>query len=262
MLRGLGLCAALLCAPMEAGAWSDAGHRAVCTTAWGELSDKARKNVHALLSVETAAQFADTCLWADDIRAERPETEAWHVVGIPPDAREIDLARDCPHPRSCAIEQITWQAEILRSHAPPEQRADALKFLAHLVGDLHQPLNIGFSEDGHGEKISVVFRGRTTTMKALWDHELLASKAPPANETPQLQEALRELSRARWASGLVNEWAQETLWIMRSPPTGYVGNPGGLEFGDLYIKQNHAAAADQVEKAGIRLGKLLNDILG
>lgn len=248
--------------PGKVQAWDAGGHRAVCLAAWNELSEPARDKVNALLAIDTAAQFADTCHWADEILPTRPETQAWHVVNIPEDAREIDPVRDCPQPASCVIEQITWQAEILRSKAPPEQRADALKFLAHFVGDLHQPLNIGFAADGHGEKIGVIFQGRTTTMKALWDRELLATQAPLESEMPQLQEALRDLSRARWKAGWVNEWAQETLWIMRSPPTGYVGNPGGLEFGDLYVRQNHAVAADQIEKAGIRLGKVLNDILG
>jgi len=241
-------------------AWGPEAHRTVCLVAWGELSESGRAALRDLLALQSSEQFADTCTWADDVRTERPETAPWHFIVIPKTARSIDLGRDCPATTSCVVDQIEKQAARLKSDIPKTQRAEALKFLAHLVGDLHHPLHVGFAEDQRGQTIEVTFLGRPTNMRALWDEGLLEGPAPrPVGPTPHLNKALRELNRSRWGAGTVHDWAQETLWLMRTPSTGYVGNPGGVAFDEVYAAQNTPVAVDQLEKAGIRLAELLGD---
>lgn len=255
------LCAALATVPVPAWSWDRAGHRAACAQAWEEMTAPARAAVQNLLDVTTAEQFAQTCTWADEVAVQRPETAAWHIITLPKNARAIDLARDCPKPESCVVEQIERHAAIVASDAPKAERAEALKFLAHLMGDVHQPLHVAFAEDAGGQKIAITFLGRPTNMHALWDSELLNAPNPPSRGyTPFLKQMTDRYNRERWTTGDVRDWAQETLWIMRAPPTGYVGNPGGLEFDDLYVKQNYLIATEQLEKAGVRLAFLLNDL--
>ena len=67
-------------------------------------------------------------------------------------------------------------------------------------------------------------------------------------------------NRERWMAGTAKEWTEETLWVMRAPPTGYLGNPGGVAFDDIYVEQNYLIATDQIEKAGVRLAFILNGI--
>lgn len=55
-------------------------------------------------------------------------------------------------------------------------------------------------------------------------------------------------------------WANETLWVTVSPPTGYLGNAGGDFFGDRYIWQNRPVALEQIDKAGVRLADVLNEV--
>ncbi len=57
-------------------------------------------------------------------------------------------------------------------------------------------------------------------------------------------------------------WAIESYWIMRTPATGYLGNPGNLTFGEVYVAQNKLTAMEQIEKAGLRLSHLLNRAFG
>jgi hypothetical protein len=262
LLRILRLVIAMLIIPGTALAWGRGGHRAVCLTAWGELSAPTRAAVLDLLGITTPEQFADSCYWADEVRPQRPLTGPWHYINIPKDARAIDLERDCPLPASCIVREIDRHAATLKDAASKTERAEALKFLAHFVGDLHQPLHVGFAEDRGGNEISLTFLGRRTNMHALWDWGLLEAPAPPPDLSyPHVKAALHRLARSRWKAGTPADWAQETLWLMRAPATGYVGNPGGLEFGDVYVAQNYPVAGAQVEKAGVRLAYLLEDVL-
>ena len=244
-----------------ANAWGRGGHRAVCITAWEEMAAPTRAAALDILEIPAAEQFADSCYWADEVRPQRPATGPWHYINIPKDARAIDLARDCPLPASCIVREIERFAAILKSDAPKPQRAEALKFLAHFVGDLHQPLHVGFAEDRGGNEIAVTYLGRKTNMHALWDWGLLETPASALeNLEPHITISAR-LNRPHWRGGTPQDWAQETLWRMRSPVTGYLGNPGGLAFDEVYVRQNYPVAREQIEKAGVRLAEIFNGAL-
>lgn len=255
----LAACTLAIASPSQS--WDEAGHRKACHKAWREMSEAARASVSSLLEIATADDFAKSCSWADELTDRRPETKAWHLLSIPKDSRTIDLARDCAAPQSCVVEQIGHYADILASKAPQAERAEALKMVAHLMADLHQPLHVAFAADRHGEDIRITFLGRETNLHELWDRWLLDVPDPPSRGyTPFLQDMNDRYNRERWTVGTVRDWAQETMWVMRAPPTGYVGNPGGLVLDELYVKQNYLVATDQLDKAGVRLGALLNKV--
>ncbi|MGE4064988.1 MAG: S1/P1 nuclease [Rhodospirillaceae bacterium] len=257
-------CAALL-AVMSASspvfAWNDAGHKMVCRVAWDQLMDTPEAQVKELLGVTTEQEFADTCAWADAHRAEHPETASWHEVFVPKSAREVDMARDCPESTSCVLREIERNLAILKSGAPREERATALKFLAHFVGDAHQPLRVAFAEDRGGAGIGATFLGRPTNLRAIWDSGLLDTDPAGLEALASTYHLYTPLDRlfVDWIADLPAQWATESLWIMRTPATGYVGNPGGLSFDQTYVKQNILIAHDRIAKAGMRLGHLLNE---
>jgi hypothetical protein len=262
MMRGF-LATALLSVTLSnpAHAWDAAGHRMACLKAWRELTVPARTAVSEVLGVKTPDEFANTCTWAEEIAAERPGTATWHFINVPKTAREIDPARDCKAPASCVVEQIDRQAAIVASTAPKQARAEALKFLAHLMADVHQPLDVAFAEDRGGRDIKITFLGQPTTLHTLWDSLILKAPNPPSRGyTPFLQEMADRYNRERWMVGTAKDWAEETLWVMRAPPTGYVGNPGGLAFDGIYVEQNYLTALDQIDKSGVRLAFVLNGI--
>ncbi len=243
-----------------ASAWDRAGHQAVCAKAWQEMTDTTRTAVSDLLDASSAQAFTATCMWADEIVQSRPETRPWHFITIPKTERSIDLARDCPD-GNCVVAQIERQSAVIAGPAPKAERADALRYLVHLVADVHQPLHVAFAEDRLGENVRLAFLGRDMNMHALWDGELLKAPNPPSHGyTPYLQEMADRHNRERWTGATPRDWAQETLWIMRAAPTGYVGNPGGLVFDELYVQQNYLVATEQLDKAGVRLGAWLNTL--
>ncbi len=255
-MRAAAVGLAIVCAAGAAHAWSPDGHRIACTVAWDEMTESVRENVAGLLAIATKQQFAETCA-AVDLPA------AHHVVFVPRTAKAIDRARDCPA-GACALGEIERAVAILKSPADREEKALALKIVGHLVADLHQPLNIGFAEDGGGADIKGTFRGNAVTLRAMWERELVATVLNPnaPNGFLTVYGFMSVEGRApRLGASTPLDWANESLWIMRAPATGYLGNPGGLDYDETYVRQNRRIALEQLDKAGVRLAALFADAL-
>jgi hypothetical protein len=246
-------------AATPAFAWSRDGHRVACTIAWDETTDAARAGVGALLDISSKEQFVEACLWLDTQAGRR----AWHHAFVPKTAREFDPARDCA--AGCALTHLERSLTVLRSKSAKPERAEALKVLAHLIGELHQPLNLGFAEDGGGETIKGTFRGRPVTLRAMWEQELLGTILNPDSPNGFLTVYgyfSLEGRAPRLTAATPRDWATESFWIMRTPATGYVGNPGGLDYDDTYVSQNRRIVLEQLDKTGVRLAALLTEIFG
>ncbi len=129
---------------LVAHAWGPQGHEVVATLAQARLTTRAQAEIDKLLALESGATLASISNWADEQRS--PLTAAWHYVNFPKNTCTYDPARDCPD-GSCVVGAINRQLAILGSAAPPEERLMALKYVVHLVGDIHQPLHAGHAED-------------------------------------------------------------------------------------------------------------------
>ena len=150
--------------------------------AWEQVNATAQAQVLALLDIAADTDFYEACVWADTILKDRPATAAWHGMGLPKAARAFVLARDCGAPESCAVAQIEKHTETLNSDAPKARKAEALKFLAHLIGDLHQPVNITFTDQLPARQISGMFFGSSSNLHDVWDSGLIATLARPGKD--------------------------------------------------------------------------------
>jgi hypothetical protein len=107
--------------------------------------------------------------------------DPYHFINFPKDANTYDQQRDCKL-RNCIIEAIAWYIQVLKSpEAPRNEKRTALRFVGHLVGDVHQPLHAGFAEDRGGNSVDVRFNGRKETLHSLWDTRLVELE----QDTPQ-----------------------------------------------------------------------------
>jgi hypothetical protein len=244
----------LIGAAAPAHAWGPDGHRIACSVAWDEMAEPVRAKVAALLALSQKDRFAESCTWLDTQTENIP-----HHVFVPKTARAIDVGRDCA--QGCALVEIDRSVAALKSSAGPVDKARALKTLAHLIADIHQPLNIGFAEDGGGAQIKGTFRGKPVTLRAMWEQEMIATlvKAGASGLSYDFQSIEARAPKIPASTPL--DWANETLWIMRTPATGYLGTPGGIDYDDTYVRQNRRVALEQLDKAGVRLAALLAEIL-
>ncbi|MGE4061993.1 MAG: S1/P1 nuclease [Rhodospirillaceae bacterium] len=245
----------LLAAPRPAAAWGDVGHRWVCRITWDHLSVEARDKVLDILDFNTREEFEDSCNWADAHREGHRETGPWHYVSVPKGATEVIMERDCPAETSCAVREIERQFAILTSQVAKPERARALMFLSHFVGDLHQPLHTGFPDDRRGSLLRVKLNGQDWTMHGVWDYALVEAEPVGADVLGARLRSYIPIERdfsGVDAPPLV--WANESLALLRAPATAYVGNPGnGFELGEIYIQQNRRVAVEQISRAGVRL---------
>ena len=160
---GLGLAAATMCvfAVTPAYGWGDNGHEIVCSIAMKEVSDATRARVEQLMQqIGPNADFAAGCNFPDDPR-QRPEE---HFVNLPRNAAGVtnDL---CPEFDICVLSAIPADFAILRrTDADDAAKVDAIRFLGHWVGDLHQPLHVSFGDNRGGNSVKVTANARQISM--------------------------------------------------------------------------------------------------
>jgi hypothetical protein len=156
----------LLCSMVVLPAWGGQGHRLVALVAANHLTGVAGDNVAWLIAPLTLPDIAS---WADEVQGGITQTSPWHYVNIPPDATAYDRDRDCPRQpgvaagtrndawRDCIVDRIAYHEQRLADvRLDRADRAIALKFLVHFVGDVHQPLHASAIErGGNGIRVRV-----------------------------------------------------------------------------------------------------------
>src|SRR5512132_306726 len=99
-----------------------------------------------------------------------------------------------------------WQARRL-----------ALRFVTHLIGDIHQPLHASFAEDRGGNSVDVRFNGRKENLHSLWDTALVElEEGTPAEVTARIESTVTDEERNQWQGGTPVQWALESLAVVRS----------------------------------------------
>jgi hypothetical protein len=151
--------------------WGSKGHESVAAIAETQLTDAARKRIKELLPQGTTLAEAST--WPDKAGRQIPDMDAYHFINFPKEANAYDQQRDCKL-RNCIIEAIAWYVQVLKSaDAPRNEKRTALRFVAHLVGDIQQPLHAGFAEDRGGNSVDVRFNGRKENLHSLLNTALV-----------------------------------------------------------------------------------------
>jgi nuclease S1 len=200
--------------------------------------------------------------WADHIALLRPETVHWHFVNIPYDANAYDPQRDCPQtPRGdCIINAIArWKAVVADRAAAKQKRLEALMFLVHLVGDIHQPLHCIDRNDAGGSQLPVIFFDRPMSLHAVWDFAILDRYTfdwgDYASQIERDEFAGKDLKALQ--AGEPVDWALESHKL--AVEVAYQ-LPEDFKLGDAYYQAGLSVVSRQLGLAGIRLARILNDI--
>jgi len=292
-----------------AEAWGCRGHQAVAALAEKHLTPQAKQALLALLTAnpidpqlkrycgQTGLDpFVDASTWADDERGRDPSTAPWHFIDIPIGVTHGSAQTYCGA-GGCVLSAITAQLAILKDkNAPAAKRADALRFIIHFVGDLHQPLHGSTNSDRGGNCVPVKYFARnphahnnsyTPNLHHVWDTEIPESQMQGADaaEFADTLDAAFESSFAAWQQGgmQLDAWAWESHDHAVETAYGAFAKPIPVEpdvplnncaddnnigqrmlhkhlvIGIPYRDQAGAVAEERLAQAGIRLAMILND---
>jgi hypothetical protein len=255
-------------------AWSALGHRMVGAIAGRHLQPATERAIGALLAGEPEPTLAGVANWADSLRDDDPQrfrrAARWHYVNFRPGSCHYEPSRDCPD-GDCVLGAIEAQRALLADRRQPlGTRRDALKFLVHLVGDVHQPMHAGNRNDKGGNRFQVSLRTDLapqayarnryrdgvmgTNLHAVWDYYLLA--------TPRLdaEAYAHQLNTAPWppkfSAGGPAVWAGESCRL------GEARYPSSHAIGRAYLDAQRPLAELRIRQAAYRLATLLDATLG
>jgi hypothetical protein len=284
------LALALVVARMgPAQAWGDEGHEVIGLIANSFLAPSVRAKVQAMLTADpddlTAHNIAAAATWADkyrdaNVNGARQGTRLWHFVDIELSAPNLDLAcfghpglapgtlASNGPPRACVVDKINeFAAELASPTTDPTERVVALKFVLHLVGDMHQPLHASDDNDRGGNEKRASANGlKPGTLHHYWDTEFVEQLGPdPKRIAATLIAHISPRDAKAWAQGTTSDWALESFQLAKTDAYGRLPAPnarGSYHLPETYVAMATRDAAMQLSKAGVRLASVLNKALG
>lgn len=236
-------------------AFGSLGHEIVAEIAARRLSPDARAEVERLLGDRASNAMRQWAAWPDSLR-EIPgygATGPLHYLNFPRGDCRYMPQRDCRGGK-CAVGALERFASQLRDAKSDAERADALKWVVHLVADLHTPLHASWADDRGGNDVQLQFRGEGWNLHSLWDSGLLKTrKLRSVAYADALLAAPQRPFDASWHGGAVVEWALESCAVVRD---GLY--PESRRIDDVYVARNLPIVERRVVEAGIRLAAVLN----
>jgi S1/P1 Nuclease len=254
------LIASFALVPPSAWGWGREGHQIAAAVAEDHLDETTKVMIQSLIGNNHLYSIAT---WADDIRKERRDTAPWHYVDIPLGST-YDVNRDCPPPNSCVVVKIAEFVKVLTNkQANRNDRAEALKFIVHFVGDIHQPMHaVGEAKGGNSIHVSFLESGRCgrydCNLHGVWDSDLIGHTGLTREEyAPHEEELIGTGKLEALADGTPEQWANESLKFAEA---AWV--PDGTDLNERYYDKQIKVVDRQLALAGLRLAKLLNDSIG
>ncbi|WP_167856249.1 S1/P1 nuclease [Hymenobacter metallicola] len=246
--------------PFSLMAWGVQGHRVVAKIAENHLSKKAKDQITLLLGSE---RFPLTASWADEVR-NSPEFEGtgpWHFINTPlglPFDQYVGVVKELKDPN--AYIALTQNLKDLKDPGKTkEQKLVALKFVVHIVGDVHQPMHVSRAEDKGGNAIQVKYQGKDTNLHSLWDSGLLDYEGMTYSELAVLLDKPTPLQVQQWQKDDITKWLWESYSISQQL---YAETEKSATFDYKYVPAHLPTVEDRLLQAGIRLAGVLNAVFG
>lgn len=234
--------------------WGATGHRAVGYVADQHLSKKARLALQKILNGQPLAM---TGPWMDDIKSDSlyNHTHDWHWVTIQNGETYDQSEKNPKGDLVVTLERLV--AELKSRKLSPKEEAEHVKMVIHLIGDMHQPLHVGFGTDQGGNAVKVTWFGSNSNLHRVWDSDMIdgskLSYTELANALPKPDATrIKTLQRVT-----IRDMAYEAM-TLRTQVYAY----GNGKLGYDYNYKNFNTVLEQIQKAGIRLAGVLNQIYG
>lgn len=251
----LKICSILLFSAISFNAfsWSMIGHRVVGEVASAHLTPKAKTEVANLIGKQTLAQVSN---WADFIKSDKKMRKygPWHYVSFP---KKVKIEKRKHNHKGDILTAITKLSKDLRSKKTSKNdKVFALKMLVHLIGDIHQPLHVGYSDDRGGNKVSVEWFGEKSNLHQVWDRNLIELQKLSFTEYAKELNHIEKKQINKWQDSKPVDWARESR--------SYLSSVYKFKSGKYWEYQYNYKHFDTLNKrlvqGGIRLAGHLNKI--
>ena len=244
--------------PLSGWAWGVEGHRAIGNIAEQYVSNKASRKIAAILGTQTLTMISTI---PDEMRylPEYKDTAPWHYVNTEPGLNQEQYLKAVKEQTTPNIYNVLLVKikEMADATLPRAQRAEALAFVVHLVGDIHQPLHAGRAEDKGGNDIKLTYRGKDTNLHSLWDSGLLDYQGLTFTEMGAQYTPMSEHQVSTWLAVTdPAQWLFESYTIAGKLYAEAAQNPNP----DFRYYPAHAdLLQERIQQAGIRLAGVLNE---
>ncbi|MGB7371751.1 S1/P1 nuclease [Erythrobacter sp.] len=259
MLKRTGLlaAAAALSLSSPAMAWGQLGHRVIGELAEEWISGRTQAEVELILGEEG---LAEASTWADEQRSNpaafwQEEAGPFHYVTVPEGTTYAEVG---PPQEGDALSALARFAATVRDPgATREDKALALRFIIHIVGDVHQPLHAGSGEDRGGNDVKVRWFDDATNLHSVWDSRMIEGQDLSYTEyTSWLGRQIEPTETIAW-------WeADPQVWIGESTQIRDTIYPDGQEdmpnLGWSYQYRHLATAETRLQQGGVRLAAYLD----
>lgn len=270
--------------------WWETGHRIVARIAAAHLTPAARVRVSRILAVPDTVEavteaLAQASTWADETKTET-KTSEWHYIDLALQDSRADFTLRCPGGNCVTARIRSFSSQLAAQKSDGRwSEADALRFIVHFVGDVHQPLHAVSDADlgGNCETLTPPV-GEAKNVHALWDGEIVkALNGSDVTITANLESYIKELGSTKqneWSSGTPDDWAWDSHQLASQniygklhiplepvvfPKSCKEAPPEITDFkpkvDSLYINAMKPIVRDQLTKAGLRLARVLNEAL-
>ncbi|XP_072980065.1 endonuclease 2-like [Typha angustifolia] len=260
-------------------AWGKEGHFMVCKIAQQYLTRKASKAVLGLLPASAGGDLAAVCSWADEVRFRYRWSGPLHYINTP-GVCNFDYSRDCHNSKGVqdmcvagAINNYTKQLQTYGDSSSEYNLSESLMFLAHFMGDVHQPLHVGFEDDEGGNTIVVHWYRRKTNLHHVWDVNIIDTamrdfynddhnamiESIKLNITNDWSDEISQWEACRGKSiTCVDTYATESIQL--ACDYAYKDVDQGFTLQDDYFFSRLPVVEKRIAQAGVRLATLLNRI--
>lgn len=239
----------------QVSAWGQNGHRVTGAIAQQYLTPKAQQAISRLLPNE---DLAEASTYPDEMRSDpsvfwKKTANPWHYVTVPPGNTYAEIEAPEEGDALTALELFT--STLTDPQASLSDKQLALRFIVHIIGDLHQPLHVGNGTDKGGNEVKLEFFWQDSNLHRVWDSGLIEQQELSYTEWTTL------LSR-KISAQQAKEWAvsDPQVWIKESALLRDKIYPESDKVAWDYLYQNMPYVKQRLQMGGIRIAAYLNQI--
>jgi len=259
-MKKLIACSATIIIALFLISWGFTGHKTIGQIAANHLTTQAKMAIQELLGDQS---LADAATWADEVRndPEYQSTAPWHFINVPLGLSFEQFQQQVTNSDKMNVYTALVKEEVVLTSpaSTHEQKVAALKFVAHFVGDIHQPMHVSRAEDKGGNTIQLQYDNDGSNLHALWDTKLLEHGGLNYQQLAEKYDHPTKEQIKKWQGDPPILWAWESYQVS-TQLYAEVAAMKGRNIDNAYYETHIPIIENRIEKAGIRLAGVLNTL--